>query len=181
MVHLNLDPQGRLIEFSAVPPQLEETPASPQPADWTPLLSAAGLDMSRFALAEPHWLPLVSFDARSAWTGSYANAPEIPLAHRGRILARKTGEFPGDWSVVETGKDAAGEMDRDRSSRGRGCNLPAYRRRLPGLAQSSPPKRGYPRSGAPGRLYFRSTPSVVAMRSEPRSDGSRSPGVSGAD
>jgi len=33
MVGLNLDPQGRLIEFSAVPPQVEETPVPPRPAD----------------------------------------------------------------------------------------------------------------------------------------------------
>ena len=96
MVHLNLDPQGRLIEFSAVPPQLEETPASPRPADWTPLLSAAGLDMSRFAPAEPHWLPLVSFDARSAWTGSYANAPEIPF----RIEAASWRGRPVNFQVI---------------------------------------------------------------------------------
>jgi hypothetical protein len=34
MVGLNLDPQARLIEFSAVPPQVEETPVPPRPA-WT--------------------------------------------------------------------------------------------------------------------------------------------------
>jgi hypothetical protein len=96
MVHLNLDPQGRLIEFSAVPPQLEVTPAPPRPADWTPLLSAAGLDVSRFAPAEPHWLPLVSFDARAAWTGSYANAPEIPL----RIEAASWRGRPVNFQVI---------------------------------------------------------------------------------
>ncbi len=96
MVHLNLDPQGRLITFSAVPPQLEVTPAPPRPADWTPLLSAAGLDMSRFAFAEPRWLPLVSFDARAAWTGSYANAPEIPL----RIEAASWRGRPVNFQVI---------------------------------------------------------------------------------
>jgi hypothetical protein len=96
MVHLNLDPQGRLIEFSAVPPQLEVTPAPPGPANWTTLLSEAGLDMSRFAPAEPRWLPLVSFDARAAWTGSYANAPEIPL----RIEAASWRGRPVNFQVI---------------------------------------------------------------------------------
>jgi len=96
MVGLNLDPQGRLIEFSAVPPQVEETPVPPRPADWTALFIAAGLDMTRFAPAEPHWLPLVSFDARAAWTGSYAHAPEIPL----RIEAASWRGRPVNFQVI---------------------------------------------------------------------------------
>jgi hypothetical protein len=96
MVNLNLDPQGRLIEFSAVPPQVEEVTASPHPADWTLLLSAAGLDMNRFAPAEPHWIPLVSFDARAAWTGSYAHAPEVAL----RIEAASWRGKPVNFQVI---------------------------------------------------------------------------------
>jgi len=96
MAGLNLDPQGRLIEFSAVPPQVEEMPVPPRPADWTALLTAAGLDMTRFAPAEPHWIPLVSFDARAAWTGSYAHAPEVPL----RIEAASWHGRPVDFRVI---------------------------------------------------------------------------------
>lgn len=96
MVGLNLDPQGRLIEFSAVPPQVEETPVPPRPADWTALLTAAGLDMTRFALAEPHWIPSVGFDARAAWTGSYAHAPEVPL----RIEAASWRGKPVNFQVI---------------------------------------------------------------------------------
>src|SRR6202011_4666575 len=83
MIGLSLDPQGRLLQFDAVPPQVEERvspPAPPLPgSDWTVLLSAAGLDMSRFTSAEPQWISLAPFDARGAWTGSYASASEIPL------------------------------------------------------------------------------------------------------
>jgi serine/threonine-protein kinase len=96
MVSLNLDPQGRLVEFSAVPPQVEEVPELPHPADWTLLLSAAALDMTRFAPAEPHWIPLVSFDARAAWTGSYAHAPEVPL----RIEAASWRGRPVSFRVI---------------------------------------------------------------------------------
>ena len=97
MVGLNLDPQGRLIEFSAVPPQVEETPVPPRPANWTILLTAAGLDMTRFAPAEPHWIPLVSFDVRAAWTGSYAHAPEAPL----RIEAASWRGRPVNFQVID--------------------------------------------------------------------------------
>ncbi len=96
MVGLNLDPQGRLIEFSAVPPQVEETPVPPRPADWTALLTAAGLDMTRFAPAEPLWIPLVAFDARAAWTGSYAHAPEVPI----RIEAASWRGRPVNFQVI---------------------------------------------------------------------------------
>jgi serine/threonine protein kinase len=96
MVSLNLDAQGRLIEFSAVPPQVQETPGPQRPPDWNALLTAADLDMSRFAPAEPHWLPLVSFDARAAWTGSYAQTPEVPL----RIEAASWRGRPVNFQVI---------------------------------------------------------------------------------
>ena len=96
MIGLNLDAQGRLIQFSAVPPQLEETPAPPRPADWTALLTAAGLDMTRFTPAEPQWIPLVSFDAQAAWAGSYAHAPDVPL----RIEAASWRGRPVNFQVI---------------------------------------------------------------------------------
>jgi len=81
MVGLRLDTLGRMIEFSAVPPQLDKTmpAAAGPPPDARPLFAAAGLDPGRFTPAEPEWLPLASFDARAAWTGRYPNAPDLPL------------------------------------------------------------------------------------------------------
>ena len=79
MIGLALDPQGRLVQLDAVPPQLEEKPESFRAPDWPALFGAAGLDTARFASAEPQWLSLAGFDARAAWTGTYAQAPELPL------------------------------------------------------------------------------------------------------
>jgi serine/threonine protein kinase len=103
MASLNLDPQGRLIEFSAVPPQVEETPSQPRQADWTALLTAAGLDMTRFSPAEPLWVPLVSFDTRAAWTGSYAHTPEAPVRIEAASWRGKAVSFQviGPWSKPE--------------------------------------------------------------------------------
>lgn len=87
MVTVNLDPQGRLIRFEAVPPQVERSPTAPRPFDWNLLFAAAGLDPARFQSAEPQWLPPTPFDARAAWTGSYPDGPELRLeaaAWRGR-------------------------------------------------------------------------------------------------
>ena len=88
MVNAVLDPQGRLIEFAAMPPQLDDSLA-PTPPDWAALFSAAGLDATVFTPAEPQWTPLAACDARAAWTGAYPEQPEIPLriemaAYRGR-------------------------------------------------------------------------------------------------
>jgi serine/threonine-protein kinase len=103
MIGLNLDPQGRLIEFSAVPPQVEEKPVPPRPADWAPLLAAAGLDMTRFAPAEPQWIPSVGFDTRAAWTGSYAQAPDVPLRIEAASWRGRPVNFRviGPWSTAD--------------------------------------------------------------------------------
>ena len=101
-----LDPQGWLIAFSAVPPQLDQPSATPQrelKADWTALFSAAGLDEQRFTPAEPEWVPLVACDVRAAWTGVWPEQPEIPLrieaaAWRGRPV---WFQMIGPWSKPE--------------------------------------------------------------------------------
>jgi hypothetical protein len=53
MVMLQLDPQGRMIQFDAVPRQVEEKPASSRPPDWPALFAAAELDMSRLTPTDP--------------------------------------------------------------------------------------------------------------------------------
>jgi serine/threonine-protein kinase len=103
MVSLSLDMQGRLIEFTAVPPQVEGTSVPQRPLDWTALLTAAGVDITRFAPAEPQWMPLGSFDARAAWTGSYAHAPEVPLRIEAASWRGRPVYFQviGPWSKPE--------------------------------------------------------------------------------
>jgi hypothetical protein len=102
MVQVNLDTQGRLLRFTAVPPQFEKSGGPPaQPFDWNVLLLAAGLDSNRFTRVEPEWIPLSGFDARSAWAGSYAHAPALPIrieaaAWRGRPVYF---DVIGPWTV----------------------------------------------------------------------------------
>ena len=92
MVNVRLDPLGRLLSFTAVPPQVDQisgaSGALPAP-DWTALYAAAGLDPARFAPTEPKWTPPTFSDARAAWTGVYPDQPDIPLrieatAYRGK-------------------------------------------------------------------------------------------------
>lgn len=89
MVNLEMDPLGRLLSFTAVPPQVDQSSGVLPPPEWTALFAAAGLDPARFTPTEPKWTPLAICDTRAAWTGAYPEQPEIPLrveaaAYRGK-------------------------------------------------------------------------------------------------
>lgn len=91
MASVVLDPRGRLVEFTAVPPQTE-APANGEGAaapDWSAAFAAAGLEPAAFTAAEPRWTPPTFADQRAAWTGTYADHPDVPIrieaaAYRGR-------------------------------------------------------------------------------------------------
>ncbi len=74
-----LDPQGRLMQFDAVPPQLDETAGEKPAPDWKRLFDAAGLDITRFSPAVPQWTPLGISDMRAAWTGAFSGPPSRPV------------------------------------------------------------------------------------------------------
>lgn len=103
MVSLDLDPQGRLVRFLGVPPQLDDAAAPAQPPtprmQWTKLFDAAGLDPSRWTETASQEIPPFSFDERKAWTGTFAHAPNMPLrieaaAWKGRPVSF---ELFGPW------------------------------------------------------------------------------------
>ena len=83
MRYVVLDTQGRLAEFYAIAPQVEQEPADGAVADWTPLFALAGLDPSLFRPIPPQWTPPTHSDARAAWEGPLPGWPE----HRLRIEA----------------------------------------------------------------------------------------------
>jgi hypothetical protein len=114
MIGLNLDTQGRLLQLDVVPPQVEENSSPPAPPlsgnDWKALFTAAGLDMTRFTPGEPQWISLAPFDARAAWTGSYASAHEIPMRIEAASWRGKPVLFRiiGPWSKPERMQQSAG-------------------------------------------------------------------------
>ena len=75
MAQIRLDLTGRLLSFSAVPPQVDTSPAPSQQPDPAPLFAAAGLDLKLFQPATPQWTPLAATDFRAAWTGVFPNSP----------------------------------------------------------------------------------------------------------
>jgi serine/threonine-protein kinase len=99
MVRMELDPDGRLTRFQAVPPQQESGEASAPPVDWIKLFETAGLDRSRWTETASREIPPFGFDERKAWTGSYAHAPDMPMrieaaAWKGRPVSF---ELFGPW------------------------------------------------------------------------------------
>jgi serine/threonine-protein kinase len=97
MVNLEMDPLGRLLSFTAVPPQVDQSSGALPPPEWTALFAAAGLDQARFTPTEPKWTPLAFGDARAAWTGAYPEQPEIPL----RIEAAANRGKPVYFQLIE--------------------------------------------------------------------------------
>ncbi|MFZ0859477.1 MAG: serine/threonine-protein kinase [Candidatus Sulfotelmatobacter sp.] len=71
MINLDLDSQGRLTYFQAIPPEKEDASAPASAFDWNVLFAAAGLDPAQFQKAQPEWNSLAASDARVAWTGTW--------------------------------------------------------------------------------------------------------------
>jgi hypothetical protein len=75
MIMVGLDPQGRLLRFSALQPQVDDRPPLTTPPDYAQLFQLAGLDISQFTSAVPQWLPRGEADQRAAWTGQMPGGP----------------------------------------------------------------------------------------------------------
>jgi tRNA A-37 threonylcarbamoyl transferase component Bud32 len=117
MVRLQLDQQGRLTAFEAIPSEVANPPAAAvQPFDWKLLFRAAELDPAQFQTAQPIWNSLASPDTRAAWTGKWPGT-ERPLRIEAAAFQGKPVYFYliGDWTQPprmqrpeEAGKKAGG-------------------------------------------------------------------------
>ena len=90
-IDLNLDPQGRLLAFDAVPPEVYDAGEKPQPVDWNAVLRRAGLDPALFKATEPSRNPPAAFDARASWLGADPSRSSAVLrveaaAWRGKVV-----------------------------------------------------------------------------------------------
>lgn len=93
MVDIVVGTTGQLTFFRAVPPQIDDRPATiPTEIDWSIFFAAAGLDQARFRPAESKWTPRNPYDLRVTWEGEYPENPEMPIrieatAYRGKVVA----------------------------------------------------------------------------------------------
>ena len=92
-----LDSDGRLVEFSAVPPELDDAGSkAPGPAlDWSVAFPLADLKPSDFQAVTPLWSPQSYADQRAAWEGPMPGWPDQKLrveaaAYRGRVVSFRT-------------------------------------------------------------------------------------------
>ena len=107
MINLELDPQGRLTYFQAIPPQKQpegqeekkEGAATPAPPDWNILFTAAALDPAKFQAVPSTWTSLADSDARMAWTGTWPGSAR-PLRVEAAAFHGKPVFFSliGDWT-----------------------------------------------------------------------------------
>jgi len=112
MVEVRLDTEGRLVSFSAVPPQKEDPGKAPAgEPDWAPLFSAAGFDQQAFTPVDPVWVPPVYADRRAAWEGVYPEAPDTAI----RVEAATYRNRPVAFRVIEPWTRAVGTAAPERS------------------------------------------------------------------
>jgi serine/threonine protein kinase len=118
MVHVELDPQGRLIHLLAIPPEMESSAAAASsPPDWSVLFAFAGLEQSQFQSAQPIWNTLAGGDTRVAWTGMWPGTTR-PLRIEGASWRGKPVFFSliGDWTKPQRAKgDERSTGDKVRS------------------------------------------------------------------
>jgi serine/threonine-protein kinase len=96
MARVGLDPGGRLVSLLVIPDERTEPGSSPAEPDWTPLLSATGVDARTLKPVAPEWAPPVFADGRAAWTGSWPGKPDVPV----RIEAAAEGGRPVSLQLV---------------------------------------------------------------------------------
>jgi len=132
MINLELDPQGRLTFFQAIPPQrqvpqkkeMKKETAAPQsaspaaPFEWNILFSAAGLDPSKLQPTQPTWTSLAAPDTRMAWTGTWPGTTR-PLRVEAAAFQGKPVFFSliGDWTKPERMKSTEKESIGQRVGR----------------------------------------------------------------
>jgi serine/threonine-protein kinase len=100
MVTVVVDDRGRLVEFTAVPPQHDASAAAGSSVDWTAMFQAAGLQLSQFSEVAPQWTPRVYSEQRIAWEGPLPHRTDVRLrieaaSYRGRPAAFKV---IGPWT-----------------------------------------------------------------------------------
>ncbi len=96
MVNVDLDPQGRLVQFIAVPPQVIAAPAGEATVDWARLFEAAALPFDAFSEAPPIWTPRSHADEQRAWIGTVAELPGETL----RVEASGYQGRPTSFTIV---------------------------------------------------------------------------------
>jgi serine/threonine-protein kinase len=100
MVDARVDPQGRLVDFTAVPPQHDESKRPWSEPNWSPLLAEAGLDAATLTPTASSWAAPVDSDRKAAWDGTYPGQSDVPIHVEAASYRGKPVWFAvlGPWS-----------------------------------------------------------------------------------
>ena len=79
MVGLDLDSQGRLLRFLAIPASSSVSGEPIAAPEWSTLLTGAGMDIKSLSPASPKELPRLAFDHLEAWTGTLPQQAGVPV------------------------------------------------------------------------------------------------------
>ncbi len=114
MVSLLLDPEGRLLAFTAVPAKVLAAGAPAAGPRWEALFAAAGLDRTRFRPVSPRRTPPVFADAHPAWAGVLPGQPPVPIRVEAAALHGRPVHFEilGPWSLAPTTDEAPSRGER---------------------------------------------------------------------
>jgi hypothetical protein len=117
MINLQLDPDGHLLFFQALPPEKEANPQPANPLDWLPLFAAAGLNLAEFHSSDSVWDSLASADTRAAWDGVWPGSAR-PLHIEAAARRGKPVYFSltGPWSKP-TRMSQSEQTGADKASR----------------------------------------------------------------
>ena len=109
MVRLELDTKGRLLNLEGRPVfgAFSTAPRSAE-AVWAALFHAAGLDIARFNRSTPRGVPSMAFDARAAWTGTFAADRSEPV----QVEAAAWEGWPVHFSVATADGHVADQVTR---------------------------------------------------------------------
>jgi serine/threonine-protein kinase len=100
---VELDAAGRLLGLTIVPPRVALSEGQSPDPDWSVLFEEAQLEDDRFQPVTPMFTPRVAYDARAAWTGTVAEAPDIELRVEAAAYGGRVVEFgvSGPWRESE--------------------------------------------------------------------------------
>jgi len=128
MVRLLLRPDGRLMQFTAIPPEFPAEIDSTATWDWDTFFRASGLDRADFTPVDTDWFPSTFATERLAWEGRFPDSPELAV----RIEAGRVDGLPvhwlvrGDWSDdTRTSVGSAARPWKDPQTWGTGLFLSA--------------------------------------------------------
>jgi hypothetical protein len=102
---VELDPNGRLIEFVQVPDRRLESPPEQAEMDFRPLFAEAKLDWLRAKRTTPNWAPPFFAERQLAWEAPRLDGPDEPLRVEAAIQKSKVAYFKvchGAWEQPES-------------------------------------------------------------------------------